>query len=61
MKLLEIDEIYHQYLTIDQDNEFDYNKLTDLDSITVNKDPSSDKERPNKKYVDDSIGGGNIL
>ena len=33
----------------DQDNEFDNNKLTNLDSILVNRDPSSDKELANKK------------
>ena len=45
----------------DQDNEFDNNKLTKLDSITVCRDPSSDNELANKKYVDDSIGEGNVL
>ena len=45
----------------DQDNEFDNNKLTNLDSITNNKYPSSDNELANKKYVDDSIGEGNVL
>ena len=33
----------------DQDNEFDNNKLTNLESITVNRDPSSDNELANKK------------
>ena len=45
----------------DQDNEFDNYKLNNLDSITVNRDPSSDNELANKKYVDDSIGQGNVL
>ena len=45
----------------DQDNEFDCNKLTNLDSITVNRDPNLDNELTNKKYVDDSIGEGTIL
>ena len=44
----------------DQDIEFDNNKLTNLDSITVNGKPSSNNDLANKKYVDDSIGGGNI-
>ena len=44
----------------DQDIEFDNNKLTNLDSITVNGKPSSNNDLGNKKYVDDSIGGGNI-
>ena len=42
----------------DQDNEFDNNKLTNLDSFTVNKNPSSDNELSSKQYVDDSIGEG---
>ena len=33
----------------DQDNEFDNNKLTNLDSITVNRDPNLDNELSNKK------------
>ena len=45
----------------DQGSEFDNNKLTILDSITVNRDPTSDNEPANKKYVDDSIGQGNVL
>ena len=45
----------------DQDKEFDNNKLTNLDSITVNRDPNLDNELSNKKYVDDSIREGTIL
>ena len=45
----------------DQDNEFDNNKLTNLDSVTVNIDPSSDNELANKKYIDNSIGEGTFL
>ena len=45
----------------DQANEFDINKLTNLDSITVNKDPNLDNEPSNKKFVDDSKGEGTIL
>ena len=44
----------------DEDNEFDNNNLTNLDSVTVNRDPSSDNEVSNKKYVDDSIGEGTL-
>ena len=44
-----------------QDNEFDNNKLTNLDFVTVNRNPSSDNELANKKYVDESLGSGNIL
>ena len=45
----------------DQDNELDKNKLTNLDSITGNRDPSSDIELANKKYIEDSIGEGTIV
>ena len=45
----------------DRDNEFHNNKLTNLDSITVNRDRSYVNELANKKYVDDSIGEGNVL
>ena len=45
----------------DRNNEFDNNKLTNLDSVTVNRNPSSDNEVSNKKYVDDSIGEGTLL
>ena len=45
----------------DQDREFDNNKTTILDSITVNRIPSSDNELSCEKYVDDSIREGTIL
>ena len=44
-----------------QDNDLIDNKLTNLDSITVNRNPNSDNELSNKKYVDDSIGEGTLL
>ena len=44
-----------------QDNEFDNNKLTNLDSITVNRGPNLDNELSNKKYDDDSIAEGTLL
>ena len=40
----------------DQDNEVDSNKLTNLDRFSVERDPSSDNELANKKYLDDSLG-----
>ena len=40
---------------IDQDNEFDNIKLTKLDSVTVNRNPSSDNEIVNKNYLDDEL------
>ena len=45
----------------DEHNEFDNNKLTNLDSVSVKKNPSSDNQLANKKYVDDSLGEGNNL
>ena len=39
----------------DQDKEFDNNKLTNSDSVTVNKNPNSDIELSNKKYIDDEL------
>ena len=44
----------------DLDNEFDKIKLTNLDSITFNRNPSSENE-VSKKYVDDSKGEGTLL
>ena len=38
----------------DQDSEFDKNNITNLDSVTVNKNPISDKELVKKNEVDDS-------
>ena len=42
-----------------QDNDLNDNKLINIDSITINKNPIS--EVSNKKYVDDSIEEGTIL
>ena len=42
----------------DQDKELDNNKLTNLDIITVNGNPTTDSEQSNRKYVDDSIEEG---
>ena len=38
-----------------QDNDLNDNKLTNLDSVTVNRNPTSDNELVNKKYIDDEI------
>ena len=38
-----------------QDINLNDNKLTNLDSVQVNRNPSSDKELTNKKFYDDSI------
>ena len=41
----------------DQDREIDNNRLTNLDSITVNRNPTIDKDNEvsNKKYFDDDL------
>ena len=44
-----------------QDNEYDNNKLTNLDSVTVNKNPSSDNDLSTKKYIDDELDKNTIL
>ena len=45
----------------DQNNEFDNNILTNLDSVTVNRNPSADDELANEKYVDYSIGEDTLV
>ena len=37
-----------------KDNDFNDNKLTNINSITVNRDPSSENEETNKEHIDDS-------
>ena len=44
-----------------QDNNLNDNKLTNLDSISVNRKPFSDKELTNKKYVDDELDKNTIV
>ena len=44
-----------------QDNDLNDNKLTNLDSITVNRNPASDNEVSNKKYIDDQLDKNIIL
>ena len=44
-----------------QDNEFNDNKLTNLDSITINREPTSDNEVTNKKYIDDELDKNTIV
>ena len=45
----------------DQDNEFDNNKLTNLDSVTVNRNPNLDNELANKKYIDDELDKNTVI
>ena len=44
-----------------QDNDLNDKKLTNLDSLTVNRNPCSDNEVSNKRHVDDSIGENTLL
>ena len=44
-----------------QDNDLNEKKITNLDSITVNKNPISDNEVSNKKYIDDGLDKNTIL
>ena len=44
-----------------QDDDLNDEKVTNLDSITINRDPTSDKEVSNKKYIDGSIAEGTLL
>ena len=44
-----------------QDNDLNDNKLTNIDSITINRDPTLDNEVSNKKYVDDELDKNTIL
>ena len=44
-----------------QDIEFDYIKLTGLDSVTINGDPSSNNEVSSKKYVDELVRESTLL
>ena len=44
-----------------QDNDFNDNKIINLDSITVNRNPISDNELTNKKYIHDELNKITIL
>ena len=44
-----------------QDIDLNAKKLTNLDSITLNRNPNSDNEVTNMKYIDDSVEEGTIL
>ena len=44
-----------------QDNDFNDNKLINIDSFQVNRNPISDNEVSNKKYIDDSIAEGTLV
>ena len=44
-----------------QDNDFNDNKLTNIASITVDRDPTSDDEVSSKKYIVDELDKNAIL
>ena len=44
-----------------QDNDLNDNKLTNIDSIKVNRNPNSDNELVNKKYLDDELDKSTIV
>ena len=48
-------------MTNNQDNELNDKKLTNLGSITINRNPTSDNEVSNKKYNDDELDKNTIV
>ena len=44
-----------------QDNGFNDKKLTNIDSITVKRNPTSDNELANKNYIDDELNNNTIV
>ena len=44
-----------------QDNDLNADKLTNLDSIIINRNPISDNEVSNKNYIDDELDEETIL
>ena len=44
-----------------QDNDFKDHKLLNIDSITVNRNPTSDNEVTNKNYIDDELDKNTVL
>ena len=44
-----------------QNNDLNDNKLTNLDSITINRNPTSDNEVSNKNYIDDELDKNTIV
>ena len=44
-----------------QDNDFNDNKLTNINSITINNNPTDDNHLSNKKYIDDELDKNTIV
>ena len=51
----------HVIVKTNQDNDFNDNKLTNLDYITIKRNPTPDNEITNKKYVDDELDKNTII
>ena len=51
----------NDFVKNNQDNDFNDNKLTNINSITINNEPSEDKHVSNKKYVDDQLDKNTIV
>ena len=57
-------DFYHESNDLvknNQDNDFNGNKLRNINSITNNNNPTDDNHVSNKKYIDDSIAEGTLL
>ena len=52
---LEFYDESHDLVKNNQDKDLNDFKLSNLESITVNRDPTSDNELANKKYIDDEL------
>ena len=59
-KTLELDVILPVVFN-DQDTEFDKNNLTNLKSITINRDPITNNEVAKKKLDDDTVQMKHLL
>ena len=44
-----------------QDNDFNDNKLTNINSITINNNPTDDNHVSNKKYIDNELDKNTIV
>ena len=61
LKTTEVGEICLQFF-MDMDNQFDNKKLPKFDSVTVNRNPTTDNEPAKKSmYVAESLGKDTIL
>ena len=57
-------DFYHESNDLvknNQDNDFNGNKLRNINSITNNNNPTDDNHVSNQKYIDDSIAEGTLL